>query len=145
MLPRHFFAFLLLLAASVCACREKIDPVVPDPPGPDGDPVLSVSLPGAYGVESGNEVLQEGMQSSLLHYAGGASWRLLSPQSSKVVSLSGLPEQFRKGDKAELLYRVSERGITRAIQRIPDVHVLQVTDSLVWLKKDEHTFFVIEP
>ena len=137
---------LLLLALCLSACQPKEKPVVPGPePVLPEDPVLAVRLPGIYGVEGGNEVLQRGVQSSFLEYEGGRSWRLLHPAACKVVSLSGLPLQFRQGERVDFLYRVSERGITRIARRFSEVTVVQVSDTLVWLKKDEHTFFVVEP
>lgn len=133
----------LLLAT---ACRDESKPVEPPaPPEVRDDPVLAVTVPGAYGVEGGNEVVSDGVQTSLLTYPEGRSWRLLKPLSRKVVSLSALPESFRQGERIQFLYRVSERGIIRVNHTFTDVEVLQVTDSLVWLKRDEHTFFVLEP
>ena len=144
----RFRRSLLSIAAiflCVVACREVPTPVGPVDPVDNDDPILKVTVPGAYGVESGNEVLTEGMQTSLLEYPEGTSWRLIHPSSLKVVSFSGLPSSFAKGDKVSFLYRVSERGITRAHHRFTDVEVLQVTDSLIWLKQNEHTFFVLQP
>ena len=143
------FQRLFFMAAAVFlllpSCREVPDPKGPDVPPVSDDPILEVTLPGAYGVEGSNETQQDGFQSSLLEYPEGVSWRMLHPASRKVVSLSGLPASFQKGDKIDFLYRVSERGITRVNHLYTEVEVLQVTDSLIWLKKDDHTYFVLEP
>lgn len=144
----HFKPVLyLVLAFCAFSCVENT-PGQEEPEEPEvpvDDPVLAVSHPGAYGVSGGNEVLEEGGQTSFLQYSGGASWRLIHPSSGKVVSLSGLPEKFRRGARVGFLYRVIDRGIVRESQPFSGVEVLQVTDTLVWLKKDEHTYFVLQP
>lgn len=136
--------FLLMAIVLLWACKEYPAPTPEPDPEPQDEPILEVSVPGAYGAEGGNQCLQEGMQTSLLTYDGGAAWRMIQPSGCKVVSFSALPLQMKAGDSISFLYRVSEQGITRVCRKYEDVKVLQVKDGLVWLKKDDTTYFLVE-
>ena len=137
--------FALLMATFLLwACKEYPTPTPEPDPEPQDEPILAVSIPGAYGAEGGTQSLQEGMQTSLLTYDGGAAWRMIQPSGCKVVSFSALPLQMKAGDSISFLYRVSEQGITRVCRTYRDVKVLQVKDGLVWLKKDDSTYFLLE-
>lgn len=132
-----------LALALATACNNYPDPTPSPEPDPSEDPVLAVSVPGAYGAEGGNQLWAPGTQTSLLEYDEGSSWRMIQPSGCKIVSFSSLPLHLSTGQRISFLYRVSEQGITRVCRQYEDVRVLQVKDGMVWLKKDDSTYFLL--
>ena len=109
------------------------------------DPIFRTHTIGAYGVPGGDIVFdRERFQYSRLLYGSQfLSFRLYEPSAARVVSLSGLFRQMEAGMRFPVLYRVSEEGYTRILERF-EVQVIRVRTPLVWLKKDENTYFVIK-
>ena len=132
-------SFFLLMGG----CREKSDP--PVPPVPE-DPVLQVSVPGAYGVPGGNQVYNEDRhQLSVMDCPDGTQvYRILDPGERKVLSIHNIPATLRQGDRISLHFRVMVNGYTIQSEEYTDVVVLKLTASRIWLKKDDATYFVLQ-
>lgn len=143
-----FFPVLLagLLACVPEAQRQKPVPVVPDPPPIDQpDSILTVEVPGAYGVQGGTLVFDgHRLQTSILQYGAVQSVRVMDPDNLTVVSFSGLPRPLEEGEEVSFLYRVAQKGIVTVSRRYSGIAVLQVKDGLAWLKQDDDCYFVIE-
>ena len=109
------------------------------------DPIFRVHNMGAYGVPGGDIVFTPGeSQYSLLNYAPDAwSFRLLEPSAARVMSLSGLPRPIEAGMQVKLHFRVMERGFIRISEPL-NLLVIRVREPLVWLKKDDDTYFVVK-
>lgn len=117
-------------------------------PGPPGtiDPITQVTDPGAYGVPGGAQVYNESRnQLSVLECDGGTlSFRMLDSGEMKVTSLSGVPSSAKEGDRFDVLYRLMVNGYVIQNMEYEDVKVIKTTDSLLWLKKDDDTYFVLK-
>ena len=123
----------IFLAAFVLAsCDEREEPVPPDPPQPE-DPVLHVSVPGAYGVKGGDKIQLPSSQT-----------RILDPSTLTVVSLSGLPVGLEVGKHISLHYRLARGGRTLVSEVYENVEILLINDQMAWLKKNDEIFFVIQ-
>lgn len=143
------FSVLAALALGVfifvaCEEEEKPDPT-PDPPAPVVDPILEVTVPGAYGVPGGDVVYDVGgwQQYGRLLYSGGQGIRFLNRQDVKAANIIGLPrKEMKAGDRCKVLYRVVDHGYTRVSEYF-DVEVLDYKDQTLWLKNSEDIYFVI--
>lgn len=135
---------ILLGAILLCACRCNDQPV-PGPPTIHEDPIVSVNVPGAYGVPGGNQVyIEDRSQLSLLEGADGClSFRILDEGERKVLSISGIPSDIREGDYISLYYRLMINGYSIEENEYENVRAVKVSESGIWLKKDENCYFVI--
>lgn len=108
------------------------------------DPVFRTHTIGAYGVPGGDVIFdRERFQYSRLHYGTDRlSFRLFNPSAVRLATLSGLSRNMEPGMLFTVLYRVQEGGLTRVSESY-EVQVIRVKESLVWLKKDENTYFVL--
>ena len=108
------------------------------------DPIFRVQTLGAYGVPGGDVVYRPELFqfSRLLYGEDRMSFRFVEPSSARVVSLGSLPRTMEPGMLLTLRYSVVEQGFTRVSESF-SVQVIRVRDHLVWLKKDENTYFVI--
>lgn len=108
------------------------------------DPIFRVQTMGAYGVPGGDVVYRpdQFQFSRLLYGENKMSFRLMDPSSARVMSLGGLPRSMEPGMLLTLRYSVVEQGFTRVSESFP-VQVIRVREQLVWLKKDDNTYFVI--
>lgn len=143
------FSALAALALGVSlfvACEDNPDPPpTPDPPAPVVDPILEVTVPGAYGVPAGDVIYDtEGWQQyGRLIYPGGQSVRFLDMQDVRAANISGVPRRdIKVGDKFTVLYRLIEHGYTR-VQENYEVQVIGVKDKTLWLKNSAELYFVI--
>lgn len=121
--------------------------VTPSPGPPESvDPITQVTIPGAYGVPGGAQVYNESRnQLSVLECDGGTlSFRMLDSGEMKVTSLSGVPSSAKEGDRFDVLYRLMVNGYVIQNMEYEDVKVIKTTDSLLWLKKDDDTYFVLK-
>lgn len=126
---------------------EDPQPNPPVPPGPDKeDPIVQVQVPGAYGIPGGNQVYNEDRhQLSFTECPDGTLlFRILDPGERKVLSLHGIPATLKQGDRISFLFRVMVNGYTIQSESFTDVQVLKLTGSMIWLKKDETTYFVLQ-
>lgn len=124
-------------------CDEPEVPVPPEPPVEE-DPIVHVSVPGAYGVTGGDKILLPSSQTSVLIYGKSFSFRIIDPATQSVVSLSGLPVRLKAGDRVSLHYRLARGGRTLESQMYENLEVLQTSDSMAWLKENDEVFFVIQ-
>lgn len=109
------------------------------------DPIFRTHTLGAYGIPGGDVIFERGRsQYSRLHYGTDRlSFRLLEPASTRVVTLNGLPRHMEPGMQFPVLFRILEGGYTRMSESY-EVQVIRVRESLVWLKKDDDTYFVVK-
>ena len=137
-----FWALCLIL---LLGCEDP-QPKPPVPPGPEEDPIVQVVVPGAYGVPGGNQVYNEDRhQLSAMECPDGTLlFRLLDPGERKVLSIHGIPATLRQGDRIPLHFRVMVNGYTIQSETFTDVLVLKLTSGMIWLKKDENTYFVLQ-
>lgn len=136
---------ILCLALFLGSCEQKPKPVPPPKPE-ETDPVLLVQVPGAYGIPGGNQVYNEDRhQLSVTQCPDGTLlFRLLDPGERKVMSIHGIPATLQEGDRISFHFRVMVNGYTIQTESFEHVQVLKVTQKLIWLKKDENTYFVLE-
>lgn len=140
--PRLLFA-LAGAAIFLVGCEHPTAPVPPGPPVPV-DPVTQVSIPGAYGVEGGDEVLAPSRQSGVYITGKTFSYRILDPASLTVVSLSGLPVSLQEGNKISVHYRLQRAGRTLESKVYENVEILLTNGNMAWLKESDQIFFVIQ-
>lgn len=126
---------------------EDPQPNPPVPPGPDKeDPIVQVQVPGAYGIPGGNQVYNEDRHQLSFTECPDETllFRILDPGERKVLSLHGIPATLKQGDRISFLFRVMVNGYTIQSESFTDVQVLKLTGSMIWLKKDETTYFVLQ-
>ncbi len=137
-----------LMALAVCAvlyagCGPQSGTTPPSPPAEE-DPVTRISVPGAYGVPGGDQILQPARQTGALYYGNSFTFRILDPSTLTVVSLSGIPRDMKEGSCFSLYYRLSRDGKTLQSEKYENVKILMANDSMAWLKYSESVFFVID-
>lgn len=137
------FIVAIYAAFVLASCNEPVQPAPPDPPVPE-DPVLHVSLPGAYGVKGGDKIQLPYTQTSVLTYGNLFTYRILDPATLTVVSLSGLPVGLEVGKRISLHYRLMKGGRTLVDEVYENVEILLINDQMAWLKKNDEIFFVIQ-
>ena len=143
--PYFHIPALLGTVLLLTACPPKPEPILPPEPEPQ-DPVLAVTVPGAYGVSGGNQVYNpDRHQLSVLECPDGTLlFRLIDAGERKVLSIGNLPAVPQEGRQVELDYRVMVNGYTLHTQTFQKVEVLKITSQMIWLKKDESTYFVLK-
>ena len=106
------------------------------------DPILKETAPGLY-TSSGNTVYEPGkcqLSRSYKSNSNSVSFRILFPESVKAIEFTGLTKDIKVGDKFNLtVQEVSESGTRKNIY---ETVVLQVENSLVWLKCGTRGFIV---
>jgi len=137
-----------LMALAVCAkiwvgCGPNTGPVPPGPP-PEEDPITKVSVPGAYGVSGGDQILQPSRQTGTLYFGNSFTFRIIDPATQTVVSLSGLPQNLKAGDRISLHYRLQKGGKTLASESYENAQILMTNDKMAWIKKNDRIFFVVQ-
>lgn len=144
---KPFFHIVALLGALllVTACPSKPEPYIPPEPEKE-DPVLAVTVPGAYGVAGGNQVYNpDRHQLSVTECPDGTLlFRLMDAGERKVLSIGNLPASLQEGRQLALNYRVMVNGYTLHSRTYEQVEVLKATSQMIWLKKDEDTYFVLK-
>ena len=138
---RRWQAALVLLVLLGCV-HPAPSPVPPD----DSDPILLQTTPGAYGVPGGSQVfIPDRHQLSVLEASDGTlSYRILDVGERKVLSVSGIPDNLKEGSRISLGYRVMVNGYTLQQEHYDNVQVLRITQQMVWLKKDDTVFFILQ-
>ena len=136
---------LLALCLVLLTGCEDPQPNPPVPPAPE-DPVVEVLVPGAYGIPGGSQVYNEDRhQLSVIDCPDGTLlFRLLDPGERKVLSIHGIPSTLNQGDRIPVHFRVMVNGYTIQSESFTDVLVLKLTSNMIWLKKDENTYFVLQ-
>ena len=140
--PHRLFS-LVVSAYFLVGCEHPTAPVPPQPPV-HIDPVTQVSIPGAYGVEGGDEVLAPSRQSGVYITGKTFSYRILDPTTLTVISWSGLPVSLKEGDRISVHYRRQRDGRTLESKVYENVVILLTNDHMAWLKESDQIFFVIQ-
>ncbi len=137
-----------LMALAVCAilyagCGPGNGPLPPAPPAEE-DPITRISVPGAYGVPGGDEILLPSRQTGALYFGNSFTYRILEPSTMTVVSMSGIPRELKKGERFSLHYRLSKGGKTLQSELYENVEILLTNDKTAWIKFSDRIFFVID-
>ena len=108
------------------------------------DPVLRVTVPGAYGAEGGTLVYERGStQISRFTEADVFRFSLLFPEQVKAAVIQ-VPASLEEGQRVSVGYKVVEKDRTLVNTSYPDALVLRVKDGFVWIKLREDLYFVIK-
>jgi hypothetical protein len=108
------------------------------------DPLTLNKVPGFYGVEGVNVLPTGTRQSSSLHYGNYWTYRILDPSSLTVHALGGIPWDLASGSHISVSYKTVRQGMEESYEPAVDVEVVRVTGTLVWLRKSESEYFIIE-
>lgn len=108
------------------------------------DPIVHVTVPGAYGVTGGDWVYDRSKtQISRLTDGDRYSFSLLYPMEVRAVTIS-VPSTLEAGTTVALSYKVVEKDRTLVMTEYNAAAVLKVQEPYVWLKVDETVYFVIK-
>lgn len=108
------------------------------------DPLTLNKVPGFYGIEGAN-ILPTGIrQSSSLHFGQYWSFRIIDPSTLTVYALGGIPWDLVSGTHLNVSYKVVRQGMEEVFNPAMDVEVVRVTGTLVWLRKSESEYFILE-
>ena len=135
---------LCLILLLGCGDPQPKPPVPPEPE--KEDPIVQILVPGAYGIPGGNQAYNEDRHqlSSLECPDGTLLFRILDPGERKVLSIHGIPSTLKQGDRISLHFRVMVNGYTIQSESFTDVLVVKLTTRMIWLKKDDTTYFVLQ-
>ena len=75
---------------------------------------------------------------------GTLLFRILDPGERKVLSIHGIPASLKEGDRIPLHFRVMVNGYCIQSENFTDILVLKLSSNMIWLKKDETTYFVLQ-
>ena len=108
------------------------------------DPIIQVTVPGAYGVTGGDRVYDRSQtQISRLTDGNLYSFSLLYPAEVRAVTVS-VPSALEAGATVPLSYKVVEKDRTLVMTEYPAATVLKIKEPYVWLKVNETVYFVIK-
>ena len=108
------------------------------------DPVLRVTVPGAYGAEGGTLVYERGStQISRFTEADVFRFSLLFPEQVKAAVIQ-VPASLEEGQRVSVGYKGVEKDRTLVSTSYPNALVLRVKDGFVWIKLREDLYFVIK-
>lgn len=108
------------------------------------DPVALVKTPGFYGVDGQDIVVAGNIQCSSFHGAGSWQFRLIDHDSMTVWAIGDIPENVSAGNILSVRGKTIQRGMTVDARVFPLLSVVRSTPQMVWLKKDDGTYFVLE-
>lgn len=108
------------------------------------DPLTLNKVPGLYGLDSGSITVSGTRQSSSFHYSGMWAYRIIDPYTLTVFVLSGIPEEPVPGSSVTLKYKKVVQGLVENIEEIEDVEVVRNLSGMVWLRKSDTQFFIVE-
>lgn len=108
------------------------------------DPLSLNKVPGFYGIDGVNIISTGTRQSSSFHYGDKWSFRIIDPVTLTVYALGGVPWDLEAGSHIPVSYKVVHRGIEMIWEPSIDVEVVRATDALVWLRKNESQYFILE-
>ena len=107
------------------------------------DPVIQVTVPGAYGAEGGNRVYDRAQtQISRLTDGDRYSFSLLYPADVRAVTVS-VPLTLEAGTTVQLGYKVVEKDRTLVMTEY-SATVLKIKEPYVWFKVNDTVYFVIK-
>lgn len=108
------------------------------------DPLTLNKVPGFYGVEGINVLPTAPRQSSSFHYGNYWTYRILDPSSLTVQALGNIPWDLTSGSHISVSYKMVRQGMEEAYEPSVDVEVVRVTGTLVWLRKNESEYYILE-
>lgn len=108
------------------------------------DPFTLNKVPGIYGLDSGSITVSTHRQSGSYHYGDVWAYRIMDPYSLTVFVLSGIPEEPVSGTKVTLRYKKVVQGLVESAEVIEDVEVVRNLSGMVWLRKSDTQFFIVE-
>ena len=108
------------------------------------DPIIQVTVPGAYGVTGGDWVYDRSKtQISRLTEGDSYSFSLLYPAEVRAVTIS-VPSTLQAGSTVTLAYKVVEKDRTLAMTEYSAATVLKVKEPYIWIKVNDTVYFVIK-
>ena len=108
------------------------------------DPLTLNKVPGLYGLDSGSITVTGNRQSSSFHYGGIWAYRIIDPYTLTVFVLSGIPEIPVPGTTVTLKYKKVVQGLVESLEVIEDVEIVRNLSGMVWLRKSDTQFFIVE-
>lgn len=108
------------------------------------DPLTLNKVPGFYGVEGVNVFPTGTRQSSSFHYGDYWTYRILDPSALTVQALGNIPWDLKAGSHISVSYKMLHQGMEEVYDPSVDVEVVRVTGTLVWLRKNESEYFILE-
>ena len=108
------------------------------------DPIIQVTVPGAYGVDGGDRVYERSLtQISRLTDGDRFYFSLLYPADVRAVTVS-VPSALEAGTSVPLGYKVVEKDRTLVMTEYTAAKVLKIKEPYVWLKVSDTVYFVIK-
>ena len=108
------------------------------------DPLTLNKVPGFYGMDGINVIPTGIRQSSSFHYGDRWIYRILEPSTLTVYALGNIPWNPESGSHITVSYKVVSQGMEESYEPSIDVEVVRVTSSMVWLRKNESEYFILE-
>lgn len=108
------------------------------------DPLTLNRVPGFYGFEGVNVFPTGSRQSSSFRYGNTWSYRIIDPSAMSVYALGNIPWDLESGSRISVSYKVLRRGMEISYEPSIEVEVVRSTASLVWLRRTESQYFIIE-
>ena len=108
------------------------------------DPLTLNKVPGFYGIEGVNVIPTGSRQSSSFHFGNSWIYRITEPSTLTVLSIGIIPWNLKSGEHINVSYKVVRQGMEEMYVPSVDVEVVRVTSTLVWLRKNESEYFIIE-
>lgn len=108
------------------------------------DPLTLNKVPGLYGLDSGSITVSGSRQSSSFHYGSIWAYRIIDPQTLTVFVLTGIPENPVPGTTITLRYKKVVQGLVESLELIEDVEVVRNLSGMIWLRKSDTQFFIVE-
>jgi hypothetical protein len=107
------------------------------------DPIIQVTVPGAYGVDGGDRVYDRSKtQISRLTDGDRFYFSLVYPADVRAVTVS-VPSALEAGATVPLGYKVVEKDRTLVMKEYTAAKVLKIKEPYVWLKVGDTVYFVI--
>lgn len=108
------------------------------------DPLTLNKVPGIYGLDSGSITVTGHRQSSSFHYGKVWAYRIIDPYSLTVFVVDGIPENPVPGTTVTMKYKKVTQGLLESLEIIEDVEVVRNLSGMVWLRKSDTQFFIVE-
>ena len=108
------------------------------------DPLTLNKVPGFYGIDGVNVLPTGNRQSSSLRYGDKWTYRIIDPVTLSVHALGNIPWNLEAGSHINVTYKVVCGGMEETWVPDIDVEVVRTTSSLVWLRRNESEYFILE-
>ena len=108
------------------------------------DPLTLNKVPGFYGIDGKNVIPSGSRQSSSFRYGEKWCFRILDVSSLTIYALGNIPWDLTPGSVLTVSYKMVQAGIEETYEPAIQVEVLRVSSGMVWLKKSESEYFILE-